>query len=93
MDENREKDERQADISRRGFIKHAAIGGIALVYTAGAGKFVASILPDDTPQKAYLNDILPGDRVMMEREYVLMTDREKEELMQMFIENHKASRD
>lgn len=91
MDKNRERDERQAGISRRGFIKHTAVGGIAVAYTVGVGKFVASIVPDDASQKAYLKDVLPGDRVMMEREYVLMTEREKKQIVQMFIEDYKTA--
>lgn len=92
MAKEKKRDEREASISRRRFIKHTTIGGIALAYTVGVGRFVSSLVPEDSPQEAYLKDVLPGDRVMMERGYVLMTDREKEELIQMFIENYKISR-
>lgn len=88
------------DSSRRRFIKGALVGGIAVstsggltrvvtgltgvdavnLYTKGFGVGVNMPYPDDLHQ----------ERILKGREYVLMTEGEKEELVQQFINNYKT---
>lgn len=75
--------------SRRDFFKKAALGSIAVASTTSVAKMVASLAMESDPQKAYLRDVLPGDRVMSKREYAEMTEDEKKERIQMFIINYK----
>ncbi len=75
--------------SRRDFFKRAALGSIAVASTTSVAKMVASLAMESDPQKAYLGDVLPGDRVMSKREYAEMTEDEKKERIQMFITNYK----
>lgn len=74
---------------RRDFLKKAAIGSLAFATTAGVAKKVVSVATETDVKKAYLNDILPGDSVLKNREYVVMTDAEKKQMVKMFTENHK----
>ncbi len=75
--------------SRRTFIKNLAIAGAVIGTNALVAKKVASVVLEKDPQRAYLEDVLPGDRVMMAREYVVMTDEEKKRLVKTLIENYK----
>jgi hypothetical protein len=75
--------------SRRQFVKKALVSSVALTSTGVLANKVASLVPDNSSQKAYLNDVLPGDRVMMNREYVMMTDEEKKKMIGMLIKNYK----
>lgn len=74
--------------SRRNFIKNAAIGGLAISIPVGVGSKVFSV-PKADVQKAYMKDVVPGDKVWQKREYVPMTKIEKKQMVQMFTDNHK----
>ena len=78
------------NISRRGFFKRAAVGGVAITGTAGLAKLTISALPNQNPQELYDNDVRRGNRVLAQRTYVEMTDQEKEEMVQELITRHKA---
>ncbi len=75
--------------SRRDFFKRAALGSIAVASTTSVAKMVASLATESDLQKAYLRDVLPGDRAISKREYVEMAEDEKKERIQMFTTNYK----
>ena len=75
--------------SRRQFVKKALVSSVALTSTGVLANKVASLVPDNSSQKSYLNDVLPGDRVMMNREFVMMTDEEKKMMIGRFVKNYK----
>lgn len=84
-------------VSRRGFFKRFMYGGAAVGAAGGAAK-VADDAVDEAKseavanlQKAYEMDVAPGDKIIAEREHVLMTDEEKENMLNMFIENYEKS--
>lgn len=79
----------KAQSSRRGFIKKAVLAGIAVTATAGLAKKTSDVLLKEDFQKLYMNDVLPGDKELASRQYVLMTRGEKEALVKTLIENHK----
>lgn len=74
------------DYSKRAFMKKALIGGIAAVSTAAVAKKLISseAAGRKNTQQAYVNDELMQDKVMKDKEYVLMTKEEKERMVQMF---------
>ena len=78
-------------VSRRAFFKRAAVGAVALTGTAEIAKHVASTIPDHTPQMRYEKDIQAGDSAMSEWEYVVMSDQEKQEMVQTFLDNYKKT--
>jgi hypothetical protein len=82
------RDKVQNCSSRREFVKKALVSSVALTSTGVLSKKVASLIPDNNSQTAYLSDILPGDRVMMNREFVLMTDDEKKKIIRKFIKDY-----
>ncbi len=75
--------------SRRSFIKKVFVSGAALTTTGMLAKKVSSLVPERSVQDRYLRDVLPGDRILMERRYVLMSEKEKKELIRFFVENYK----
>ncbi len=90
---NPEKDtSTEKGLHRRTFLKGMLAGGVVLS-TGGiiAGKLMSSGGAIN-PQKAYLRDILAGDRVLREREYVLMSDDEKRRLLAFFEANYRKAR-
>jgi len=78
--------------SRRDFFKRAAVVSVAVVSATSAAKMVASLAKESDPQKAYLRDVLPGDRVLGNRDYVEMTEEEKEKRLQVLVKNYKYHR-
>ena len=76
--------------SRRNFFRKAAIGAVAVTGTTELAKVTASSLVDDNAQTLYAKDIVAGDRVLAERQYVVMSDQEKEEMVQGFVDNYRG---
>lgn len=79
----------KAHVSRRNFFKKALIAGAVVTAGGAAAKKIVTSLPKGDAQEAYLKDVLPGDSVMAQREYVVMTKGEKEELVKALVENYK----
>jgi len=77
--------------SRRDFFRKAAVGAVAVTGTAELAKVTASSLADEDARTLYEKDIAAGDRVLVEREYVLMSDREKDEMVQGFVDNYHGN--
>ncbi len=78
--------------SRRGFFKKLALGGAALTTAGATVKFADSMMPDVDLQAAYKNDVEPGDAILAQREYVLMSKEEKESMVQMFIDDYEKNK-
>ncbi len=78
-------------LHRRTFLGGMLAGGVVLS-TGGivAGKLLSSGGAID-PQRAYLRDIMAGDRVLKQREYVLMSDDEKRRLIAFFEANYRKA--
>lgn len=83
------KEEKKQNSSRRGFLKKAVISGVAIAATATLAKKAAQLIPDETPQRAYSEDMATGDIELSKREYVVMTGNEKDELVRAFTENYR----
>lgn len=75
--------------TRRGFLKKALFAGVAVTATATVAKKAVSMIPGEDPQEQYLKDVLPGDRVLSAREYVVMSKEEKKALVKTMTENYK----
>ncbi len=99
MDKNKEQkqtpnaaSESSRNLSRRGFIKKAVIGGIAVTSVAGLTKMAVSLAEEDAQKKAHLaqiNDEIRQERIMKDKKYVTMTKEEKKNMVQMFVDNYK----
>ncbi|MCU7890540.1 MAG: hypothetical protein KZQ78_02570 [Candidatus Thiodiazotropha sp. (ex Ustalcina ferruginea)] len=74
--------------TRRGLFKRAAAGAVSITGTAGLAKVVvdSSLQPD--LQDKYIKDHLSGEQELMGREYVLMSEQEKADMVQTFINNY-----
>ena len=78
--------------ARREFCKKMAFGGVALTAAGGAVKYADSMMPNVDPQAAYRKDVDPGDEVIAQREHVLMSQEEKENMVQMLIDNYENNK-
>ncbi len=88
--ENKQQTEKDGKVAaRRGFFFYMAVGGASVASVIGLGKFADTVIPENIAQEAYRKDVLVGDRVLAEKEYVLMTEQEKQELVRMFVDNYK----
>lgn len=76
--------------ARRGFFKRAALGAVSVTGTAGLAKVVVDSTPQPDIQEKYIKSGLAGEQELIEREYVLMSDREKQEMVQRFVDNHSG---
>ncbi|MBI5588309.1 MAG: hypothetical protein HY889_08095 [Deltaproteobacteria bacterium] len=75
--------------TRRGFLKKALFAGVAVTATATVAKKTVSMIPGEDPQEQYIKDVLPGDRAMAAREYVVMSREEKKALVKTLVEDYK----
>ena len=76
------------DFSRRAFIKKTLLVGVAVASTTAVAKKVASVTPRQDLRGAYLNDDIQQDKVMKGKEYVVMSREEKEQMLQMFVNDY-----
>lgn len=79
----------KARSSRRGFLKKAIVGAVAVTATAAVAKKTGDVLLKEDLQQAYLNDVLPGDKVLSARQYVEMTPEEKRTLVSTLKKNYE----
>ena len=77
------------EASRRKFLKKAALGGAAVVATAGAAGKAASLALEASMNGSDRHYISQGDKALAAREYVEMSPREKAAQVKMFIDNYK----
>ena len=75
--------------SRRGFFRKAALGAASVSGTAGLAKVVVDSVPHPEQKELYTKDAHAGEQELAEREYVLMSDREKREMVQSFVDNYQ----
>ena len=73
---------------RRGFFAKAAVGAVAVTGTAGLAKVVVDTVPVPDLQDLYRKDHLAGEQELKQREYVLMTDREKKDMVQSMVDRY-----
>ncbi|MBI5286499.1 MAG: hypothetical protein HY878_02775 [Deltaproteobacteria bacterium] len=76
------------DLSKRTFIKQTLIGGAAIASSAGLSKLIISTAVPLYPQWMYMNDLTAADMILMQRQYVVMSKEEKDQMIRMFIENY-----
>jgi len=74
--------------ARRGFFKKAAVGAVSISGTAGLAKVVVDSVPQPDQQGLYRKDHLAGEQELVQRKYVLMSDREKENMVKTFVDNY-----
>lgn len=74
--------------ARRGFFKRAAVSAVSVSGTAGLAKVVVDSTPSPDLQDLYRKDHLAGEKQLQEREYVLMSDQEKAEMVGALIKSH-----
>ena len=77
------------ETSRRRFLKNTAIGGAAVVVTAGVAKKVADLAFEADSKSSDKQYLSKGDRALSERQYVEMSQTEKNSQIKMFIDNYK----
>ncbi len=75
--------------SRRGFFRKAAMGAASVSGVAGLAKVVVDSAPHPKQEELYTKDAHAGERELAEREYVLMSDQEKREMVQTFVDNYQ----
>ncbi len=73
---------------RRGFFAKAAVGAVSISATAGLAKVVVDTMPEPDPGDLYRKDGLAGERELRERDYVLMSDGEKDDMVRQFVDNY-----
>ena len=79
--------------SRRRFFKKLMIGGATVTAAGGVVKVADSVVSAEIDeQKAYLPDVTPGDKIIAEREHVLMSKKEKQDMVKMFLTNYQKDR-
>jgi len=77
------------EASRRRFLKKTAIGSAAVVVTAGAAKKVADLAFEGTPKSSDKQYLGKGDSALKDRQYVEMSQAEKNSQVRMFVDNYK----
>ena len=77
------------EASRRRFLKNTAIGGAAVVATAGLAKKVADLAFEGNPKGSDKQYLGKGDSALSERLYVEMSQAEKNSQVKMFVDSYK----
>lgn len=75
--------------SRRGFFRKAAMGAASVSGAAGLAKVAVDSVPQPDMKEFYTKDAHAGEDELLEREYVLMSEREKSEMVQSFVDNYQ----
>lgn len=75
--------------ARRGFFAKATVGAVALSGTAGLAKVVGDSVARPDLQDLYKKDHFTGEQELSEREYVLMSDDEKNDMVQQLVDNYE----
>lgn len=76
-------------LTRRTFIKTAVIGTAVATSSAGLSKIITSAAPEGMRPRMHTNDDIQQEKVMLGKEYVLMTEEEKKQMLQMLIKDYK----
>lgn len=84
-DKDSEAKREGVDFSKRAFIKTAIIGGVAVAAGAVISKKITSNIPKTKLASAYVDDDLQQDRVMKDKEFVVMSKEEKEQMVKTIV--------
>ena len=76
-------------VSRRGFLKNAALATTVVATSVGVTKTISTIIPKENFQNKYASDVRAGDKPLQEREYVVMSDKEKKDIVKQFEDSYK----
>ena len=77
--------------SRRNLLKGLLLGGVAVSTGIIAAKKVFKSMPEPGLKQRYMKDVAPGDRVHQSREHVVMTAREKSDMIKFFKDNYRRN--
>jgi len=77
------------DVSRRGFVKKAAIGAVALAGTSELARQVVSSVPRQSPQDFYDRDMQAAQRALSEMEGGVMSEEQKQDMIQTMLDNYQ----
>ncbi|MDH3974593.1 MAG: twin-arginine translocation signal domain-containing protein [Deltaproteobacteria bacterium] len=80
---------RDKSSSRRNFLKKAAMGSVAVAATAGIAKKVVDIAVEKGRKGSDAEYLSQGDRIFHGREYVEMSEVEKNRQVRMFVDNYR----
>ncbi|MEN8214454.1 MAG: hypothetical protein ABFR19_08840 [Pseudomonadota bacterium] len=78
-----------ARAARRGFFRKAALGAASVSGAAGLAKAVVDSAPQPNLKELYTKDAHAGEKELLEREYVLMSEQEKMDMVQTFVDDYK----
>ncbi|MES9856853.1 MAG: hypothetical protein ABW166_09660 [Sedimenticola sp.] len=79
-----------AGVTRRTFFKRAAFGAASITGTAGLAKSIVDSAPRPDMKGPYVKDNHAGEDELRNREYVLMSDEEKAEMVNSFIDSYSS---
>jgi hypothetical protein len=74
--------------ARRQFFSRATLGAASITGTAGLTKMAIDAVPQPDLHQRYAKDATNGEQELIEREYVLMSKQEVENMVQTFTRNH-----
>ncbi len=87
MDSLSAQDDRPSS-ARRSFFKKAAVGAVSITTTAGLANTVVDSLPQPSLRDHYMKDSRAGEDELREHEYVVMSEQEKADMVQVLINHH-----
>ena len=77
--------------SRRGFIRGALLTTVAFTATASLAKKASTLIPVPDHEDEARSELIAGDRRLKQRQYVVMTEKEKREYLDTLLENSRKS--
>ncbi|MEE8575250.1 MAG: hypothetical protein V3T30_07545 [Thermodesulfobacteriota bacterium] len=80
------------NISKRKFLKTAALATAGITAAGGLSLGISSLIPYDSCQQKYAKDVIPGDMALAKREYVEMTKAEKKNMVRRLKESYKKQK-
>jgi len=78
----------EVNATRRNFFKKAAFGAASISGTAGVATAVVDSMPKPDIKEQYKKDAVTGEQELLQREYVVMSDEEKEVMVQSLIDSY-----
>ncbi|MBT3043553.1 MAG: hypothetical protein KME67_11885 [Candidatus Thiodiazotropha sp. (ex Codakia orbicularis)] len=78
----------EPDTTRRRFFKQAAISTVSVAGTAGLAKTIVDSMPQPDLRQQYNQDAVKGENELLQREYVVMTDEEKDTMVQSLVDTY-----
>jgi len=76
-------------LTRRTFMKTAVIGAVVATSSAGLSKVITAAAPKAMQPRMHTNDDIQQEKIILGKEYVLMTEEEKKQMLQMLIRDYK----